>query len=116
MTRLFAGTPFDRPPTCENCNQAVSACRCPPAAAKAGRAHSQGQVVQLSTERRRKGKLVTVIRGLESRANDLPALLTKLKNSCGAGGTLDGEALELQGDHRERLRLLLGEMGFKVKG
>ena len=88
MTRLFAGTPFDRPPTCEKCEQVISACRCPTPPAKAGLAAPKGQAAQLSTEKRRKGKVVTVIRGLESRANDLPALLSKLKNSCGTGGTV----------------------------
>ncbi len=30
MTRLFAGTPFDRPPTCERCGKLVEDCACPP--------------------------------------------------------------------------------------
>ena len=32
MTRLFAGTPWDRPPTCERCGKLESECDCPPAA------------------------------------------------------------------------------------
>ena len=30
MGRLFAGTPWDRPLTCERCGQPESACQCPP--------------------------------------------------------------------------------------
>ena len=74
------------------------------------------QTAKLAIEKRKKGKVVTVVRGLAAEANDLPALLARLKNSCGAGGTLDGESLEVQGDHLERLRKLLGEIGYKVRG
>lgn len=59
---------------------------------------------------------MTVIRGLSARDTDLAALLTKLKNQCGAGGTLDGDTLEIQGNHLERLRTLLGEGGNIVRG
>lgn len=58
---------------------------------------------------------MTVIRGLSAIADDLPALLTRLKNQCGAGGTLDGETLEIQGNHLERLRTLLGDAGYNVR-
>lgn len=58
---------------------------------------------------------MTVIRGLSADANDLPGLLTQLKNSCGAGGTISGDELEIQGDHLDRLRTLLTSYGYKVK-
>lgn len=73
------------------------------------------QTVRLAIEKRRKGKLVTVIRGLSTRGNDLPALLARLKDRCGAGGSLEGDALEIQGDQRQRLRTILGEAGYKVQ-
>jgi translation initiation factor 1 len=74
------------------------------------------QTARLSVERRKKGKLVTLVRGLAAEANDLPALLTRLKNDCGAGGTLDGATLELQGDQLARLRGLLSALGYRVRG
>jgi len=58
---------------------------------------------------------VTVIRGLSGRDDDLAALLALLKNKCGAGGTLDGDTLELQGSHLDRLRTLFGEAGYDVR-
>ena len=67
-------------------------------------------------EKRRKGKVVTVVRGLPAAGNDLPALLTQLKSQCGAGGTIDGDNLEIQGDHTDRIRLLLVEIGYRVRG
>lgn len=115
MTRLFAGTPFDRPPVCERCGCVESECACPPLPALKHFVPPEKQTARLTTEKRKKGKLVTVVSGLAAAANDLPALLTRLKGACGAGGTLDGEALEIQGDHRDRLRTILGEIGYRVR-
>jgi translation initiation factor 1 len=111
--RLFAGTPFDRPPTCERCGKLETDCTCPkqPAAIIA----PEKQTARLAVEKRKKGKVVTVIRGLAAEANDLPALLSKLKSQCGAGGALDEESLEIQGDHCERIAALLTEIGYRVR-
>jgi translation initiation factor 1 len=67
-------------------------------------------------EKRKKGKHVTVIRGLAADDNDLPALLTQLKTSCGAGGTLSDDGLEIQGEQLDRVRELLTRIGYRVKG
>ncbi len=114
MMRLLAGTPFDRPPVCDRCGQLEGICKCPPLLIPEKPRAPDKKTVKLSVEKRKKGKVVTVIRGLSARDNDLPALLTKLKNQCGAGGTLDGDALEIQGNHLERIRTLLGEAGYKL--
>jgi len=113
---LFAGTPWDRPPVCERCEKPESECSCPPEPAPSNLIPPNKQTAKLAVEKRKKGKVVTVVRGLAAEANDLPVLLARLKNTCGAGGTLDGESLEVQGDHLERLRKLLGELGYKVRG
>jgi translation initiation factor 1 len=106
--RLFAGTPYDRPPKCDRCGALEADCTCPPQAA--------GQVARLADEKRKKGKVVTVIRGLPAKANDLPALFTKLKNQCGAGGAIQEDCLEIQGNHLDRIRRALTELGYIVKG
>jgi translation initiation factor 1 len=74
------------------------------------------QTARLAIEKRKKGKVVTVVRGLLADENDLPALLGRLKAACGAGGTPKDDELEIQGDHLERLRGLLGEIGYRVRG
>ena len=113
---LFAGTQWDRPPVCERCEKLESECSCPPVAVLNKLIAPEKQTAKLAVEKRKKGKVVTVVRGLATDANDLTTLLAKLKNSCGAGGTLDCESLEIQGDHLERLRLLLSGLGYKVRG
>ena len=59
--------------------------------------------------------MVTVIRGLTAEHNDLPDLLSKLKSICGAGGTIKGEELEIQGSHLDRLREALLKLGNRVR-
>jgi len=41
-------------------------------------------------------------------------LTKKLKNHCGTGGTLKDDKIELQGDHKEKVRTFLEKLGFKV--
>jgi translation initiation factor 1 len=72
-------------------------------------------VIRIFRERAgRGGKVVTVVRGLPLGAA-LSGLLTDLKRLCGAGGTVKGDAIELQGDHRERLAAHLRTQGYQVK-
>ena len=111
--RLFEGTPFDRPPHCERCDRLESECQCPPVAREVKR--PQSQTAKLSCEKRKKGKLVTVVRGLTAENNDLDQLVKKLKNGCGAGGHVEGNEIEIQGDQIQRVRELLQELGYKVQ-
>jgi translation initiation factor 1 len=74
------------------------------------------QTARLNVEKRKRGKVVTVVRGLRADGNDLPGLLGRLKAACGAGGTIKEDELEIQGDHQERLRGLLAEIGYRVRG
>ena len=64
----------------------------------------------------RAGKSVTVVAGLPKNAAFLGALAAELKRSCGSGGTAAEEAVEIQGDQRERLRPLLAAKGWLVRG
>jgi translation initiation factor 1 len=71
-------------------------------------------VVRLFREKGgRGGKTVTVVRGLPAR--DLDQRVTELKRLCGAGGTVREGAIEIQGDHRERIAERLQGLGYKVK-
>jgi len=99
MTRLFAGTPWDRPPTCERCGKLESECSCPPPVVDPVRLAPETQIARLRLEKRAKGKVVTVVANLDPDGNDLPALAAQLKAKCGAGGTVKDGLIELQGDH-----------------
>ena len=58
----------------------------------------------ISTDRRRYGKIVTKVEGIDDSAIDINKLAKLLKNKCAAGGTVKGRTIELQGDHKESSR------------
>ena len=63
----------------------------------------------------RGGKGVTVITGLPLNAMELEELAGKLKRSCGAGGAVRGDRIEIQGEHRDRLVAELVKLGYDAK-
>jgi translation initiation factor 1 len=63
----------------------------------------------------RSGKGVTVITGLPGDAAQLAELATRLKKLCGAGGAVKNGAIEIQGDHRDRLVAELRKLGLAAK-
>ena len=89
-----------------------------PAAGEAPARHPANNdgVVRLFRERAgRGGKVVTVIRGLPGDGKTLQALAAELRRLCGAGGTVKDGAVEVQGDHRERVAEWLRGLGYTVK-
>lgn len=111
---LFAGTALERPVTCERCEKPLEQCRCPRQADGAILLPAQ-QTAIIRTEKRGKGKLVTLVSGLDSHASNLTDLLKSLKNSCGAGGRIEAGVIELQGDHRAAVEARLREEGYKTR-
>ncbi|TWU34966.1 SUI1 family translation initiation factor [Novipirellula artificiosorum] len=113
MSRLFAGTPFDIPPTCDRCGLPEQDCHCPPpekqylAPAK--------QTAKVFTEHRKHKRAMTIVKGLDPEESDLRALLTKLQSGCGAGGSIQQDRIEIQGDHLTRVKAKLAELGYRVR-
>ena len=115
MTRLFAGTEFDIPPTCDRCDKLVGDCQCPPEVKQPERQPPEKQTAKVRIDRRKHKRVVTVVWGLEEPATDLPGLLSKLKSACGAGGAIQDGQLELQGDHLDRVKTTLTGIGYRVR-
>ena len=82
MPGLFDGTPLERPVTCEACEQPLSECACPRNESGAVLL-PKDQPARVSREKRRKGKTVTVITGIDPVASNLQGILTELKSGCG---------------------------------
>jgi translation initiation factor 1 len=61
-----------------------------------------------------KGKLVTVVAGLDPLGNDLAALASHLKARCGAGGTVKDGLIELQGNRLADADTALRALGYKT--
>ena len=113
--RLFEGTQFDRPPICSRCELLETECKCPPPEPEPNAPNKL--TARLSVQKRKRGKIVTVIAGLNEGhpGKHLGDLLTKLKNACGAGGTIQQDTIEIQGDHLERVKELLAKIGYKIR-
>jgi translation initiation factor 1 len=119
MTRLFAGTPFDIPPRCDRCGEREEACECEPLAgpklSAERRLSPERQTARVRVDRRKHKRLVTVVWGLSPEESDLKDLLSQLKSTCGSGGSLQDDEIELQGDHLDRVREKLRQIGYKIR-
>ena len=113
MAGLFAGTPLERPVTCERCGLPYGRCTCP-RGSDGKILLPQDQKVRVQRESRR-GKTVTVVTGLDPKASDPGAILKQLRTALGAGGTVDGGTIEVQGDHREKVLDHLRSLGYRPK-
>lgn len=84
---------------CPGCGLAVAQCACKAKARPAG-----DGIVRVSRETAgRKGKGVTVVKGLPLDDAALTALAKQLKASCGSGGTVKDGVVEIQGDHLDKV-------------
>ncbi|MBD3615700.1 MAG: translation initiation factor [Gracilimonas sp.] len=62
----------------------------------------------------RRGKQVSVIRGITHNPQVIEKLEKKLKTQLGTGGTVKGKTIEIQGDHVERIKKILAKEGYEV--
>ncbi len=115
--RLFEGTQWDAPPKCDRCGKLESECNCPPIPKpKPAAIPPEKQTIRMSTEKRKRGKWMTVLAGFQfPDEEDRKDFLKKLKDHCGAGGTIQGEELEIQGDQTKKLRPYLTQLGYRLK-
>ncbi|MHC5113189.1 MAG: translation initiation factor [Planctomycetota bacterium] len=114
MSGLFAGTPLERPVTCEVCEKPLADCTCPRDAG--GRVVRPGdQVAVVRTEKRSRGKVVTTVSGLDPVASDLEAIAKDLRGRCASGGTVSDGVIVVQGDHRETVAEELRAGGYRVR-
>ncbi|MHA2357655.1 MAG: stress response translation initiation inhibitor YciH [Candidatus Heimdallarchaeaceae archaeon] len=70
------------------------------------------QIIRVFLEKRRYGKNYTLVTGIDPNEVDLSALAKKLKSKLACGGTFKEGRIELQGDHRYKIKALLEESGF----
>lgn len=71
--------------------------------------------IRIRLDRRASGRVVTVVTGLSGSVSEVAALGKALKSACGAGGTVKDGALEIQGDHRDKVEAVLEARGLRSK-
>ncbi len=63
---------------------------------------------------RRRGKDMIVVFETRMNKSNLQSLVKEIRKTCGTGGTVKGDTIEVQGDHRDKVRELLEARGLKV--
>lgn len=96
---------------CRQCQRPVADCVC--GAARPPET-GDGRVTVQRQSKGRGGKTVTVIRGLPLAGPDLKRLASDLKKSCGVGGAVKGDTIEIQGEQRAAMQKALEERGYRV--
>jgi translation initiation factor 1 len=76
---------------------------------------TNAQTLYVRLERLKGGKMATVIENFIGKNEDLEQLSKTVKNKCGVGGTVKDGYILLQGEHRDKVMLLLTQLGYKTK-
>lgn len=90
---------------CPKCGLPKQACVCEQIV-------KSSQRIKVKTDRKRYGKIVTIIDGFES-GIDIKKIAKALKNGFACGGTYKGNSIELQGNHKKKIKDALVELGFE---
>jgi translation initiation factor 1 len=88
---------------CPKCGLPKQACVCENIA-------KGSQNIQVTTEKKRYGKYVTIVSGLNE--VNVKEIAKALKNELACGGTYRDNEVELQGDHRKKIKETLVKLGF----
>lgn len=102
----------DQGKICPQCNNPTTNCSCKQ---KKLSGNSDG-IIRIRRETKgRKGAGVTIIDGLALENNALKLLVKKIKQACSSGGAIKEGSVEIQGEHREKVKVLLEKAGYTVK-
>jgi translation initiation factor 1 len=96
---------------CPGCGNAKDHCAC------SNKTMPEGDgIVRIQRETKgRKGKGVTLIKGVLLAPIELKKLAKELKQKCGVGGAVKEGVIEIQGDVRDQLFEEMQQRGYKVK-
>jgi len=90
---------------CPKCGLPMQACVCEDIAKSEQRIH-------VRTAKKKFGKIVTIVSGFD-KGLDIKKIVKDLKAELGCGGTLRDGEIELQGDHRKKMKPALVLQGFE---
>ena len=69
------------------------------------------QQIKVTTQTRRYGKKITLVEGFDKHV-DVKSVAKTLKEKLACGGTSRDNIIELQGDHKKKVRPILVKLGF----
>ena len=89
---------------CPKCGLPKQACVCEEIA-------KSEQRIKVEAVKKKFGKLATLVTGIGDGV-DIKEIAKALKTELACGGTVKNNAIELQGDHRKRIKPVLIRLGF----
>ncbi len=96
------------PEICNTCGLPKEICMCEEIA-------REQQDIKIYIEKRRYGKTVSIVEGIDANDIDINDLARQLKTKCASGGTVKDGNIELQGDHKKKVYDALVGLGFNVE-
>lgn len=93
------------PEICQKCGLPNELCVCETIA-------KETQRIVIKREKRKFGKIITVVAGIDPKQINIWEIAKKLKEKFACGGTVKNSTVELQGDHVSKLREELIKLGF----
>ncbi len=64
---------------------------------------------------KRRGKVVTIVKPFYLDKKELTTVLKSIKKLLGTGGTIKENSMEFQGEVKEKLKIILCDLGFGLK-
>src|SRR3989338_6321281 len=90
---------------CPKCGLAKELCVCETIA-------KESQLIKVFLEKKKFKKYCTIIEGIDQKEIDIKDLAKKLKERLACGGTMKKGKIELQGDHKNKVKGILVNLGF----
>ena len=72
----------------------------------------ESQKILVYVERKKFNKNYTIVEGIDAREIGLKDLAKKLKSELACGGTIKDGKIELQGEHKQKVKNILVKYGF----
>jgi len=92
---------------CPKCGLAKELCVCETIA-------KESQLIKVFLERKKFKKICTIIEGIDQKEIDIKDLARMLKEQLACGGTIKAGKIELQGDHKNKIKAILVKIGFPL--
>ena len=73
----------------------------------------ESQKIIVGIVKKRFGKVYTTMSGIDNKEVNLKELAKTLKSKFACGGTAKNNVIELQGDHKQKVKKHLVELGFQ---
>ena len=77
--------------------------------------NNEEQNIRIHLDRKKGGKVVTVIKGFTTMNDQIKTLAKKIKTKCAVGGSIKNYEIIIQGNNRDIIKVLLEKEGFKPK-